>query len=52
MNIHEYQAKALLKQYDIPVPQGGVASSGLVITEDQQMVALDAKIAFDDNAMY
>lgn len=25
MNIHEYQAKALLRNYGVPVPQGGVA---------------------------
>jgi succinyl-CoA synthetase beta subunit len=25
MNIHEYQAKQVLKQYGVPVPQGGVA---------------------------
>ncbi len=27
MNIHEYQAKELLKSYDVPVPVGGVAYS-------------------------
>ncbi|MBM4200797.1 MAG: ADP-forming succinate--CoA ligase subunit beta [Gammaproteobacteria bacterium] len=27
MNIHEYQAKELLKAYGVPVPQGGVAYS-------------------------
>lgn len=27
MNLHEYQAKALLKGYGIPVPEGGVAHS-------------------------
>ncbi len=27
MNLHEYQAKQLLKEYDIPVPQGEVASN-------------------------
>lgn len=27
MNIHEYQAKSLLLQYGVPVPQGGVAST-------------------------
>ncbi|MGQ0442733.1 MAG: ADP-forming succinate--CoA ligase subunit beta [Methylophilaceae bacterium] len=27
MNLHEYQAKALLKQYGLPVPQGVVAST-------------------------
>ena len=27
MNLHEYQAKQLLREYDIPVPQGEVASS-------------------------
>ena len=25
MNIHEYQAKSLLKQYGVAVPNGGVA---------------------------
>jgi succinyl-CoA synthetase beta subunit len=25
MNIHEYQAKTLLRSYDIPIPRGGVA---------------------------
>ena len=27
MKIHEYQAKQLLKQYGVPVPQGQVASN-------------------------
>lgn len=27
MNLHEYQAKELLRQYGIPVPNGGVASN-------------------------
>jgi hypothetical protein len=27
MNIHEYQAKGLFKQFDIPIPQGKVAFS-------------------------
>src|SRR5437016_11982529 len=27
MKIHEYQAKAILAQYDVPVPRGGVAFS-------------------------
>ena len=27
MNIHEYQAKELLKAYDVPVPAGGIAYS-------------------------
>lgn len=27
MNIHEYQAKTLLAQYNVPVPQGGLATS-------------------------
>jgi len=27
MKLHEYQAKALMKQYGIPVPNGGVATS-------------------------
>ena len=25
MNIHEYQAKGLLKEFGVPVPQGGLA---------------------------
>ncbi len=29
MNIHEFQAKALLKKYNIPIPAGKVATSGL-----------------------
>jgi succinyl-CoA synthetase beta subunit len=28
MKIHEYQAKALFKAYDIPIPDGGVAANG------------------------
>jgi len=28
MKIHEYQAKALFKEYGIPVPEGGVARTG------------------------
>ena len=28
MKLHEYQAKAILKSYGVPVPRGGVASSG------------------------
>ena len=28
MNIHEYQAKQLLKKYGVPVPDGGVAYTG------------------------
>ena len=27
MNIHEYQAKSILKKYDVAVPEGGVADS-------------------------
>jgi len=27
MNIHEYQAKSILKSFGVPVPEGGVASS-------------------------
>jgi len=29
VNIHEYQAKAILKQYDVPVPAGDVARSAV-----------------------
>jgi succinyl-CoA synthetase beta subunit len=28
MKIHEYQAKEILRKYDVPVPKGGVAYSG------------------------
>jgi succinyl-CoA synthetase beta subunit len=27
MNVHEYQAKAVLRDFDVPVPRGGPASS-------------------------
>ena len=27
MKIHEYQAKALFKKFDVPVPEGGIANS-------------------------
>ena len=27
MNLHEYQAKALLQEYGIPIPPGGIAAS-------------------------
>ena len=27
MKLHEYQAKALMAQYGIPLPRGGVAST-------------------------
>jgi len=35
MKIHEYQAKELFRQYGVPVPQGGIASS----VEEAQKVA-------------
>jgi succinyl-CoA synthetase beta subunit len=37
MNIHEYQAKTLLKQYGVPVPKGQVA-----YTEDEAETAANA----------
>ncbi|BBK39246.1 succinate--CoA ligase [ADP-forming] subunit beta [Allostella sp. ATCC 35155] len=37
MNIHEYQAKTLLKKYGVPVPQGQVA-----YTEDEAAAAAEA----------
>ena len=37
MNIHEYQAKAVLKDYGVPVPEGGVA-----FTPDEAVKAAEA----------
>ncbi|QJD30010.1 ADP-forming succinate--CoA ligase subunit beta [Methylococcus geothermalis] len=37
MNLHEYQSKRLLAEYDIPVPRGGVAFS----PEEARTAALD-----------
>ena len=38
MKIHEYQAKQLLKQYGVPVPQGQVASNPDEVREVAQML--------------
>ncbi len=38
MKIHEYQAKQLLKQYGVPVPQGQVASNSDEVREVAQML--------------
>ena len=38
MNIHEFQAKDLMRQYGVPVPAGSVAHS----TEQAAAVAADA----------
>ena len=38
MKIHEYQAKQLLKQYGVPVPQGQVASNADEVREVAQML--------------
>src|ERR1044072_759114 len=40
MNINEHQAKALLRQYAVPVPRDG------------DLILLDAKFSFDSNALY
>ena len=37
MNIHEYQAKELLKQYGAPVLRGGIAYTA----EEAEKVAID-----------
>src|SRR5204862_220335 len=103
MKIHEYQAKELLKKFNVPVPRGIVAQSpeaayqaakelacapvvvkaqihaggrgkgggvklaksaeearelatqmlGMkLVTQDNRLIALDAKINFDDNALF
>jgi len=48
MKIHEYQAKALLNQYGIPVPRGGVAASvedtGARLSETSLPAVLKAQI--------
>ncbi|MFT3741997.1 MAG: ADP-forming succinate--CoA ligase subunit beta [Gammaproteobacteria bacterium] len=36
MNLHEYQAKALFKQYHLPVPQGGVVDQAATALEVAQ----------------
>ncbi|MDH3925625.1 MAG: succinate--CoA ligase subunit beta, partial [Xanthomonadales bacterium] len=33
MNFHEYQAKELFAQYDIPVPAGAIAATPLAAVE-------------------
>src|SRR5260221_572807 len=93
MKIHEYQAKAILAKYGVPVPQGEVIFAPsdasavaqrlggplvgqavkvmtalynafvatdaslleinpLIVTEDGNLLALDAKMNIDDNAMF
>src|SRR5271154_4696591 len=43
MNIHEYQAKSLLKKYGVAVPRGGVAFSVNEATDVAKALALDLK---------
>jgi succinyl-CoA synthetase beta subunit len=43
MNIHEYQAKGLLKKYGVAVPRGGVAFSVADAMEVAKALALDVK---------
>jgi succinyl-CoA synthetase beta subunit len=43
MNIHEYQAKSLLKKYGVAVPRGGVAFSPADALEVAKALALDVK---------
>ena len=51
MKIHEYQAKAILAKYDVPVPRGEVAFSvdeadpGTVIPAADALVRLAAAVA-------
>src|SRR5882724_2529436 len=43
MNIHEYQAKSLLKKYGVTVPRGGVAFSVNEALDVAKALALDLK---------
>lgn len=43
MNIHEYQAKSLLKKYGVTVPRGGVAFSVPEAVDVAKALALDLK---------
>ncbi len=43
MNIHEYQAKSLLKKYGVVVPRGGVAFSPAEAADVAKALALDLK---------
>ena len=43
MNIHEYQAKSLLKKYGVTVPRGGVAFSPAEAVDVAKALALDLK---------
>jgi succinyl-CoA synthetase beta subunit len=43
MNIHEYQAKSLLKKYGVAVPRGAVAFSPADAVEVAKALALDVK---------
>ncbi|MFY9287185.1 MAG: ADP-forming succinate--CoA ligase subunit beta [Alphaproteobacteria bacterium] len=43
MNIHEYQAKSLLKKYGVVVPRGGVAFTPAEATDVAKALALDLK---------
>ncbi|MDP7572718.1 MAG: succinate--CoA ligase subunit beta, partial [Myxococcota bacterium] len=49
MNIHEYQAKDLLRQYGVAVPEGGVASTPAAAEEvarglDKGLVVVKAQV--------
>jgi succinyl-CoA synthetase beta subunit len=43
MNIHEYQAKSLLKKYGVAVPRGGVAFTPAEAVDVAKALALDLK---------
>lgn len=43
MNIHEYQAKSLLKKYGVTVPRGGVAFTPAEAVDVAKALALDLK---------
>lgn len=44
MNLHEYQAKSLLKQYGIPTPVGAVAENSTEIAHITQNIPSDAYV--------
>ena len=43
MNVHEYQAKDILKKYEISIPEYGIASNEKEVDE---VICLDAPLFF------
>ena len=41
MNIHEYQAKAILNNYNVPIPKGEILLSAENLLESAQKVSKD-----------